>query len=63
VNQRQPPTRVVQTMTPVSVTQPVNGIFVAAFERVVAGWAQVTVTGPKKSMLTIHFGEKLNVMI
>lgn len=33
----------------------------AAFERVVAGWAKITVTGPAKTLLTIHFGEKLKV--
>ncbi|GLB44347.1 putative bacterial alpha-L-rhamnosidase C-terminal domain [Lyophyllum shimeji] len=59
VRQRQPPTRVVQSMTPVSITQPVQGIYVVAFERVVAGWAKITVTGPAKTLITIHFGEKL----
>ncbi|KAG5653242.1 hypothetical protein H0H81_001499 [Sphagnurus paluster] len=59
VRQRQPPTRVIQSMKPVSITQPVKGIYVVAFERVVAGWAKITVTGPAKTLITIHFGEKL----
>ncbi|RDB18187.1 hypothetical protein Hypma_000526 [Hypsizygus marmoreus] len=59
LNQRQPPTKVVQTLAPVSITQPVNGIYVVAFERVVAGWAKISVTGPAKTLITIHFGEKL----
>jgi hypothetical protein len=34
--------------------------FVAAFERVVAGWVRLTVQGPKGSLVTVHYGEKLN---
>jgi alpha-L-rhamnosidase len=34
--------------------------FVAAFERVVAGWVRLTVSGPKGSLVTVHYGEKLN---
>ncbi|TFK37505.1 bacterial alpha-L-rhamnosidase-domain-containing protein [Crucibulum laeve] len=60
VNQRQPPTRLVQSLTPISITQPVSGIFVAKFERVVAGWVKLTASGPAKTLITIHFGEKLN---
>ncbi|KAF7295965.1 hypothetical protein MKEN_01411100 [Mycena kentingensis (nom. inval.)] len=60
VNQRNPPTRVVASLTPGSITEPVPGQFVAAFERVVAGWAKLTVQGPKGSLVTIHYGEKLN---
>ncbi|KAF5371024.1 hypothetical protein D9615_010034 [Tricholomella constricta] len=59
VRQRELPSRVVQSMKPVSITQPVQGIYLAAFERVVAGWAKITVTGPAKTLITIHFGEKL----
>ncbi|KAF8060176.1 bacterial alpha-L-rhamnosidase-domain-containing protein [Lyophyllum atratum] len=59
LRQRQPPTRVVQSLTPVSITQPVQGTYVVAFERVVAGWAKITVTGPAKTLITVHFGEKL----
>ncbi|KDR75331.1 hypothetical protein GALMADRAFT_211560 [Galerina marginata CBS 339.88] len=60
LNARQPPTRVLQTLTPVKITQPVTGIYVVAFERVVSGWARVTATGPANTLITIHFGEKLN---
>ncbi|KAJ7235505.1 bacterial alpha-L-rhamnosidase-domain-containing protein [Mycena rebaudengoi] len=60
VNARQPPTRLTASLRPVSITEPVPGIFVAAFERVVAGWAKITATGPAKTLLTINFGEKLN---
>ncbi|KAJ6626538.1 bacterial alpha-L-rhamnosidase-domain-containing protein [Mycena sp. CBHHK59/15] len=60
VNARQPPTRLVESLRPISVTEPVPGIYVAAFERIVAGWAKITATGPAKTLITIHFGEKLN---
>lgn len=61
VNQNQPPTRLIQSLTPLLITQPQPGIFVAHFERVVAGWVRLTATGPAKTLITIHFGEKLNV--
>ncbi|KAJ7771722.1 bacterial alpha-L-rhamnosidase-domain-containing protein [Mycena metata] len=60
VRARQPPTRLIGSLTPVSITQPVAGQYVAAFERVVAGWARITAQGPKGSLITVHYGEKLN---
>ncbi|KAF8150872.1 bacterial alpha-L-rhamnosidase-domain-containing protein [Crassisporium funariophilum] len=60
LNQKQPPTRIIQSLTPVSITQLVPGIYVAKFERVVAGWVKLTASGPAKALITIHFGEKLN---
>ncbi|KAF7348872.1 hypothetical protein MVEN_01407300 [Mycena venus] len=44
INARQPPTRLIESLHPISITQPVQGIYVAAFERVVAGWAKITAT-------------------
>ncbi|KAF8965132.1 bacterial alpha-L-rhamnosidase-domain-containing protein [Flammula alnicola] len=60
VNQGQPPTRIIQSLTPVSIKEPVSGIFVAEFERVVSGWVRLTASGPAKTQITIHFGEKLH---
>ncbi|KAJ6606954.1 bacterial alpha-L-rhamnosidase-domain-containing protein [Mycena sp. CBHHK59/15] len=60
VNARQPPTRLVGSLLPISITEPIPGQYVAAFERVVAGWAKITATGAAKTLITIHFGEKLN---
>ncbi|KAJ7610138.1 bacterial alpha-L-rhamnosidase-domain-containing protein [Roridomyces roridus] len=60
VSARNPPTRVVASLTPVSITQPVQGQYVAAFERVVAGWVRLTAQGPKDTLITVHYGEKLN---
>ncbi|KAJ7058352.1 bacterial alpha-L-rhamnosidase-domain-containing protein [Mycena amicta] len=60
VHARQPPTRVIESLTPDNITQPVAGQFVAAFDRVVSGWVKLTVTGAKGSLVTIHYGEKLN---
>lgn len=45
VNHRGPPTRVIQQLTPVSVTEPVSGIYVVAFERNVVGWVRLSATG------------------
>ncbi|KAJ7260128.1 bacterial alpha-L-rhamnosidase-domain-containing protein [Mycena rebaudengoi] len=59
VNARQPPTRIIGSMAPVSI-KAVQGSYVVAFPRVVAGWAKITVTGPAKTLVTVHFGEKLN---
>ncbi|KAF7353351.1 hypothetical protein MSAN_01523500 [Mycena sanguinolenta] len=60
VRAMQPPTRVKESLTPISITEPVPGQFVAAFERVVSGWVRLTVSGPKGSLVTVHYGEKLN---
>jgi alpha-L-rhamnosidase len=60
VNARNPPTVLVESLRPLSITQPVPGIYVAAFERVVAGWTRITATGPAKTLITIHVGELLN---
>ncbi|KAF7349624.1 hypothetical protein MSAN_01688300 [Mycena sanguinolenta] len=60
VNARQPPTRHVESLEPISILEPIPGIYIATFERVVAGWARITATGPAKTLITIHFGEKLN---
>ncbi|KAJ7440204.1 bacterial alpha-L-rhamnosidase-domain-containing protein [Mycena galericulata] len=60
VSARQPPTKVHFSLTPVNVTEPVPGQFVAAFERVVSGWVRLTAQGPKGTLITVHYGEKLN---
>uniref|UniRef100_A0A8H8CEE4 alpha-L-rhamnosidase n=1 Tax=Psilocybe cubensis TaxID=181762 RepID=A0A8H8CEE4_PSICU len=60
INQNQPPTRVVQSLTPIDITQPQPGIFVAHYERVVSGWVRFTASGPTKTLIILHFGEKLN---
>ncbi|KAJ7698322.1 bacterial alpha-L-rhamnosidase-domain-containing protein [Mycena rosella] len=60
VRARQPPTRVIGSLTPISISEPVAGQYVAAFERVVAGWVHLTAQGPKGSLITVHYGEKLN---
>ncbi|KAJ7124651.1 bacterial alpha-L-rhamnosidase-domain-containing protein [Mycena crocata] len=60
VRARQPPTRVRESLTPIKITQPVAGQYVAEFERVVAGWVRLTAQGPKGSLITVHYGEKLN---
>uniref|UniRef100_A0A8H7XKY8 alpha-L-rhamnosidase n=1 Tax=Psilocybe cubensis TaxID=181762 RepID=A0A8H7XKY8_PSICU len=61
VSQNQPPTRLIQSLNPTDITQPQPGIFVAHYERVVSGWVKLTASGSAKTLITIHFGEKLNV--
>ncbi|KAJ7574556.1 bacterial alpha-L-rhamnosidase-domain-containing protein [Mycena floridula] len=59
VNHRAPPTKIIGELTPISVTQPVPGIYVLQFERTVAGWVRISAVGPQKTLITIHYGEKL----
>ncbi|KAF7291168.1 hypothetical protein MIND_01260000 [Mycena indigotica] len=59
VNARQPPTKVVGKLLPIKITQPVPGQYVASFDYMVVGWIKLTVTGPKGSLVTIHYGEQL----
>jgi alpha-L-rhamnosidase len=60
VNAPQPPARVVELLTPIAITEPGPGVYGVALERVVAGWEKISVQGPAKKLITIHFGEKLN---
>ncbi|KAF7299043.1 hypothetical protein MIND_00852600 [Mycena indigotica] len=60
VRARQPPTRLRESLKPVKITQPIPGQYVADFGRVIVGWVKLTVNGPKGSLVTIHYGEKLN---
>ena len=60
LNQRQDPIRIVESISPSSVTQIATGTFVFAFPQVIAGWVQLRASGPAKSLITIHFGERLN---
>lgn len=58
VNQIQPPSRIMETLSPVSIKN-INGVYLAEFERVVSGWARITASATDGPELAIHFGEKL----
>ncbi|MGW8482959.1 family 78 glycoside hydrolase catalytic domain [Microbacterium sp. NPDC055903] len=59
VHQRQPDIRVAETLEPVTVTELSPGRWVASFDRVIAGWADITATGPSGSTVELRFGESL----
>ena len=54
------PIRVVESITPTSVTSPKGGIHVVDMGRVMAGWARLSVSGPAGTKVTLRYGEKLN---
>ncbi|HZQ20763.1 MAG TPA: family 78 glycoside hydrolase catalytic domain [Terriglobales bacterium] len=53
------PVRVVQTITPVSVT-PVNGVYVYDMGQNMVGWARLNVHGPAGTRVRLRFAERLN---
>jgi alpha-L-rhamnosidase len=59
VAQLDAPVRVVQTVTPVSVT-PVNGVYVFDMGQNMVGWARLNVSGPAGTRVRMRFAERLN---
>ncbi|GGP52469.1 family 78 glycoside hydrolase catalytic domain [Saccharothrix coeruleofusca] len=58
--QQHEPIRVVETVTPVAVTEPRPGVFVADMGRTMAGWTRLEVTAPEGTVVGLLHGEKLN---
>jgi alpha-L-rhamnosidase len=54
------PIRVTQTITPVAVTEPRPGVFVFDLGQNIAGWAQLKVTGPAGTRITMRYGERIH---
>lgn len=54
-----PPERVVQTVRPVSLTEPKPGVFVYDLGQNIAGWAQLHVSGPRGTTVQMHYAEDL----
>jgi alpha-L-rhamnosidase len=54
-----PPNRVMQTITPVSVTEPKPGVFVFDMGQNFSGWAQLKVSGPAGAKVTMHYSERI----
>ncbi|MDQ7905104.1 family 78 glycoside hydrolase catalytic domain [Phytohabitans sp. ZYX-F-186] len=59
VHQRQQPIRVTGSLPAVEITQPVSGVWVVKFPRVLAGWVEFTAQGPAGTTIRAQYGEKL----
>lgn len=53
------PCKVMQTLTPLAVREVRPGVFVADLGQNIAGWAQLTVSGPAGTEVTLRYAEKL----
>lgn len=58
--QQHEPVEVLETVTPVSVTAPADGTYVADMGRTMAGWTRLTVTAPAGTVVRLQHGEKLD---
>lgn len=58
--QAMPPVRVVQTITPVKMTQPAPGVAVYDMGQAFSGWARLSVRGPAGTKVVLKYGERLN---
>ena len=58
--QTMPPIKVTETITPASVWEAAEGIYVFDIGRNIAGWAQLRVSGPAGTEVTMRYGEKLD---
>lgn len=54
------PIRCVEELTPLSVSEPSENVFVYDFGQNFAGTCQITVTGDKGQIVTLRYGEALN---
>ncbi|WP_339106117.1 family 78 glycoside hydrolase catalytic domain [Haloterrigena salinisoli] len=54
------PMRVRNTLDPIEITEPEDGVYVFDFGQVMTGWAELTVEGDAGTGVTVSYGEKLN---
>jgi hypothetical protein len=59
VNQQQQPIRVTETIAPTGITEPVDGVYVVAFPRMLAGTVAFTAVGPAGTAIRAQYGERL----
>ncbi len=59
VDQRQQPIRVTRELQPVSIDEPVDGVYVVKFPNVIAGRTRVTAQGPAGTTIRTAHAEKL----
>ena len=57
--QLQPPIRVVETITPISLSEPQPGVWVFDMGRNIAGWARVRVPGGERREVKLRFAETI----
>ena len=60
VAQNMDPIKVVETIEPVDISEPVPGVYVFDMGRTTAGWARLSVSGPAGTKVSMIYGEKLN---
>lgn len=53
------PAKVIETIKPVAVTEPQPGVFVFDMGQNFSGWAQLRVSGPAGTTVTMHYDERL----
>lgn len=58
--QRTQPVRVTDTLKPVSISEPADGVFVYDLGRNIVGWVRLKVSGPAGTRVTIRHAERLN---
>lgn len=58
-SQQVEPIQIVDTLTPVSITEPQPGVYVADVGRNIAGWAALKVSGMAGKQVTLRFAESL----
>lgn len=59
-SQQQPPCKVMQTLAPMAITEVTPGVFVYDLGQNIAGWAQLTVSGPAGTEVTLRYAEKVS---
>ena len=55
-----PPLRVTQTITPVRITEPGPGVFVADMGQNFAGWVRIHMQGQRGDSVTLHYSELID---
>lgn len=55
-----PPLRVTQTITPVSITEPRPGVYVADMGQNFAGWARIHMRGERGDTVRLHYSELID---
>ncbi len=54
-----PPLRVIQTIRPISITEPKPGVFICDMGQNFAGWARIRATGPRGTRISLRHSELL----
>jgi len=60
VAQMMPPMRVTETIRPVKITEPREGVFIVDMGQLFPGWAQLRVSGPTGTRVQLRYSERLD---